>query len=538
MRIRSIVCGKKKVHSKSISREIILVLSGLVAGAIFLCLLLNFTVLERYYTYEKEKTLKATYQELSEAASSGDLYKETYINSTFVSMAQNKNLGILVVDSSNSVVLYSGNNKEMASRSFLDYLYGNKTEDKPSRVLEENDDYSLTLDKDQHMNEGYLSLCGTLSDGNMVLIRAPLESIRESVGISNRFLLAVGLISIVAAILIGIAVTRKITGPVLVLTDISKRMVDLNFETKYTPDAWKNKEWRRKRMSLNPVRRIRARREQTKDADAVSGNEIDQLGEYMNKLSEKLEQTISELKTANLELQSDIEQRTEIDKNRREFLSNVSHELKTPLALIQGYAEGLHECVNDDAESRNFYCDVIVDEAGKMNTLVQKLLVLNEMESGSVQTDMERFNITELIRGVADSMQILQEGSDITLSLDIPEDEYVWGDEFKIEEVITNYLSNAIHHCEGEKKIRVFYEKRPDDLLRISVFNTGTPIPEEDLPHLWEKFYKVDKAHTREYGGSGIGLSIVHVIMDQMHQACGVINHEDGVEFWLELSQK
>ena len=106
-----------------------------------------------------------------------------------------------------------------------------------------------------------------------------------------------------------------------------------------------------------------------------------------------------------------------------------------------------------------------------------------------------------------------------------------------MEEVITNYLSNAINHCEGEKKIRIFYTRR-DDLLRVSVFNTGKPIPEKDIGQIWDKFYKVDKARTREYGGSGIGLSIVKAIMDSFHQKCGVINHEDGVEFWMELSMR
>ena len=268
-----------------------------------------------------------------------------------------------------------------------------------------------------------------------------------------------------------------------------------------------------------------------------SGNEIDQLGDHMNRLSENLERTISELKTANLELQRDIEQKTKIDEMRKEFLSNVSHELKTPLALIQGYAEGLQECINDDAESREFYCEVIIDEADKMNRMVKKLLTLNQLEFGNDQVVMARFDITELILGVANSTRILMEQKEITLQLDTLEETYVWGDEYKVEEVITNYLSNAINHCEGEHKIRIFYT-RCEDLLRVSVFNTGKQIPAEDLDMIWEKFYKVDKAHTREYGGSGIGLSIVKAIMDSFGQKCGVVNHEDGVEFWMELAVK
>ena len=126
--------------------------------------------------------------------------------------------------------------------------------------------------------------------------------------------------------------------------------------------------------------------------------------------------------------------------------------------------------------------------------------------------------------------------SQITLEFDDTADVYVWGDEFQIEEVVTNYISNAIHHCDFEKKIRIFYTQK-SDCVRVSVFNTGKQIPDEDLTKVWEKFFKVDKAHTRAYGGSGIGLSIVKAILDSHHRECGVCNRENGVEFWFELDK-
>ncbi len=113
---------------------------------------------------------------------------------------------------------------------------------------------------------------------------------------------------------------------------------------------------------------------------------------------------------------------------------------------------------------------------------------------------------------------------------------YVWADEYKTEEVFMNYFSNAINYALNEKIIDVKLHKT-ENKVRISVFNTGNPIPEESLTHLWEKFYKVDKARTREYGGSGIGLSIVKAIMISMNQAYGVRNYDNGVEFWFELEQ-
>ena len=219
---------------------------------------------------------------------------------------------------------------------------------------------------------------------------------------------------------------------------------------------------------------------------------------------------------------------------RKEFSANVSHELKTPIALIQGYAEGLKEGVNDDPESRDFYCDVIMDEAGKMNRMVKNLMTLNQLEFGNDKVEFERFNLTELIGGVLQSMDILSQQKDVKLIFREENPVYVWGDEFKIEQVVRNYVSNAYNHVNEEKIIEVKILQE-DGLAKVTVFNTGKPIPEEDVPRIWDKFYKVDKAHTREYGGNGIGLSIVKAIMESMHQQYGVKNYDNGVEFWFTL---
>ena len=194
----------------------------------------------------------------------------------------------------------------------------------------------------------------------------------------------------------------------------------------------------------------------------------------------------------------------------------------------------MKEGVNDDPESREFYCDVIMDEAGKMNRMVKNLLTLNQLEFGSDEVEFERFDVVGLVRGVIASCDILiqQAGAEIDFIAD--ETAYVWADEFKTEQVVRNYLTNAIHHVENEKRIEVRVIKETDK-VRVTVFNSGKPIPEEDVPKLWDKFYKVDKAHTREYGGNGIGLSIVKAIMESFHQKYGVNNFDNGVEFWFEL---
>ena len=233
----------------------------------------------------------------------------------------------------------------------------------------------------------------------------------------------------------------------------------------------------------------------------------------------------------------DIEQKEKMEDMRNEFLGNVSHELKTPLALIQGYAEGLKEGISDDPESREFYCDVIMDEASKMNRMVKNLLTLNQLEFGNEKVEFERFDVSGLVQGVIQSCEILIQQANAKVEFIGESPVYAWADEFKTEQVIRNYLTNAIHHVDHERRIEVKVISRGDK-VRVSVFNSGKPIPREDLDKLWDKFYKVDKAHTREYGGNGIGLSIVKAIMESFHQKYGVRNFDNGVEFWFELDGK
>ena len=254
-------------------------------------------------------------------------------------------------------------------------------------------------------------------------------------------------------------------------------------------------------------------------------------------MSYELKDTISELKTANYELQRDIKKKEQVETMRTEFIGNVSHELKTPIALIQGYAEGLKDGITDDPESMEFYCDVIIDEANKMNRMVKNLLTLNQLEQGRDDTQFERIDITSLIRGVVQSLEIMAKQKEADIRMNTQEPVFVWADEFKVEQVVRNYVSNALNHVNENRIVDIRIEER-DGKIRISVFNTGEPIPEEDIEHIWEKFYKVDKARTREYGGNGIGLSIVKAIMESFHQNYGVKNYENGVQFWFELDKK
>ena len=169
-----------------------------------------------------------------------------------------------------------------------------------------------------------------------------------------------------------------------------------------------------------------------------------------------------------------------------------------------------------------------------MNRMVLSMISLNQIETGSSEVTYHRFDIVSMISNLLGTMQVLLEQQGISVVFEEKEPVYVYADDFLVEQVLNNYLSNALHYAAGEKRIVITLQHR-DKHLRVSVFNTGDPIPPESIPHIWEKFYKVDKARTREYGGTGIGLSIVKAVMDSFQQEYGVTNRENGVEFWFEL---
>lgn len=478
-------------------RQFAFIFITLITGILLLCLILNSTLLGTYYINRKQNALVSAYYSINEASNAGDITSEEY-DIELKKICDKYNIQVLVADAESEAVKYSMNDPKAVLKQLFDNIFLGADEDS---LLLNTDNYKMQVVRDYKTQTEYIEMWGMLDNGYLFMLRSALEGIRESVSISNHFLAYVGLIAILASAFLVVWLSNRVTKPILELADISERMKHLDFEAKY---------------------------------EGNDKTEIAILGNNINELSEALEETISELRTANNELLKDIERKDKVDEMRREFLSNVSHELKTPIALIQGYAEGLKEGISDDAESREFYCDVIMDEASRMNALVKNLLTLNQLEAGNDIVNMERFDVAALVKNYIASADILIRQREISVRMEDYGSIYVWGDEFRVEEVFMNYFTNAINYARNDKVIDVKME-RADGKVRISVFNTGDPIPQESIEHLWEKFYKVDKARTREYGGSGIGLSIVKAIMESMNQEYGVVNYDNGVEFWFQL---
>ncbi len=528
----------KRVHSvkmlQSLRTKLIAIMIVVMAIAFFAFIVVNYTLLMPYYENSKASLLVTSFDEAGKILTADkdyiedltELSEESKLRLEIIRENKAVNLYVFRVTNFGGTVFYHYDypqidemQKEILMNLTDFYLYGlsengQGKQHQKRQLVREEDSYHIYKVYDERIGSNYLELFGQVDAGAFVYLRTSYQSMNESVGIFNQFIgyvtVGVVLFGVVLMVLFG----NSFTKPILQITDIAKKMSELDFDVKY------------------PV---------------TTHDEIGVLGSSINMLSETLETTISELKTANNELQKDIERKTQIDEMRKDFLSNVSHELKTPIALIQGYAEGLQENIDESSESREFYCEVIIDEAKKMNRMVQKLLTLNQIEFGNNQVTMERFDLVSLIDNIMQSSGLLAQQKEAELLWDqeyAPVD--VWADEYMVEEIVTNYISNAIHHVEGQKKIIVSLEKKEETLpggtvgkklVRIKVFNTGKQIPEEDLDKVWIKFYKVDKARTRAYGGSGIGLSIVRAIAESMNRECGVENKPDGVEFWFELER-
>lgn len=509
----------------SIRIRFTLIFIGLMAAALAGLFMINRFFLERFYQSEKVKELEQAYtqvdallvfakengvdiaQEFKDAEEQGRpgwnvQREETPIVRLVRELNEQSNISIAIMDGFNGTIVSFERKGDFLSERFLRNILGQNN--RPSELVSQTENYTIQKIYEPRIHSHYLECWGFFSDnGTSFMMSMPIASIQESAALSNRFLAYVGIAVMAGGSILIYFTTRKMVSPILSLTEISERMSNLDFEARY---------------------------------EGKSSDEIGVLGYSMNVLSSRLKEAIGELKTANLQLQRDVEEKIQIDEMRKEFIANVSHELKTPIALIQGYAEGLTEGMATDPESRDYYCEVIMDEAQKMNRMVKQLLTLSALESGKDMAVMERFDLTEMVQGVLSSVKILTEQAGVTAVFDEKAPCFVWADEFKTEEVVTNYLSNALNHVQPGGEIRVSFQQQASR-VRVCVFNTGSPVPEEDLPNLWTKFYKVDKARTRAYGGSGIGLSIVKAIMDSHQQPYGAENRESGVVFWFMLEK-
>jgi signal transduction histidine kinase len=499
----------------SIKRKLFFQIGSLVIFIVCLMLLANSLLLESYYTYKQKNKLIDYYNTINSMDS--DSYDDNL--EQFLLIENTSNVDIVLLSNSKDIIYASKsymNDKKMLDQ-FINFapLNTEKTTEEiippivgqpptsvgTTKVEIINDKISFIWANDHVFKNQILMLSGTLDNGNYIELKIHIESIKTNIKLSNDFLIIIGIISFIIAMLFAYIISKYFTKPITEMNYATNRLKNLDFDC---------------------------------PCEVTSNDEIGQLAQSINEMSTELSATINTLSDKNIQLQNEIKEKNKLDEKRRTLLNNVSHELKTPLSLMQGYAEGLKLNIGKNKEKSDFYCDVIIDESTKMSKLVESLLNIDQMEFGDITLQKTVFEINQLILSIVNKYERVFENKNIKFNIATIDPIEVMGDNFMLERVFENYLTNAISYVDENLQINVQLINLKEH-IRIEVFNTSPAISEQDLDKIWNEFYKLDKARTREKGGHGLGLSIVSAIQKAHKNSYGVENVENGVCFWFEI---
>lgn len=450
----------------------------IVFSVLMVLFIANNVLLEPYYTEREKAGFTTTYERIRAVAEEKPSELVNYLSQ----ISANSTTTIVVTDN-NYNLLYSSTNIRRSALAYFAQLL----------PIPPGEEYAIKTIQDQTGSQ-HLVMFAELNPYCKLFLTKPIASITKSTEIYNEFFLiaiiVIGLIGAIIMFLIGSFFVK----PIYEMVDISKRITNLDFSKKF---------------------RVRG------------DDEINILGEQINIMSDRLSQNILMLSRANAALQNDLSQKERVEKMRKEFLQNASHELKTPISVIASYTEMLKDKMITEEEDKEYYYNVIYEETEKMGSIVKNLLGMAQLESQSLQVNPEGFDISDLLTDVLTSFQLHLEKKEINLTKSIEQNVVVHADKFLIERVMTNYISNAIDHIDEKKQMQISLYKE-DGMVYFGVYNSTDQIL--DSEKIWTSFYKSDVS-----SGNGLGLSIVKAIMDAHKKPCGFRHKDDGVEFFIQL---
>lgn len=465
----------KTIRTKLFFVFMILMISLILGG-----ILLNSIFLESYYVYKNKGSLVSVSEKI----------KEEYINDKennyeYADMVQS-------IDSINTIIADKNYNIKYDSIHIKTSNEERKLSKEIKKIILDNEKklskkYIYYIDEKDNKQQTKLVFISKIDDNNFIILKKSFKSIHDSVVIANEFYILAGCIVILIGVIFILVFSNKITKPIIEMSKAAENISNLNFD---------------KVVNVN------------------SKDEIGMLGNSINKISEKLNRSINELK-------QDVER-------KKELMRNMSHELKTPIGIIKGYAEGLKYGVVKDKEKMDKYCTILVEECDRMDKLVKELLNYSMIEGGMIKLNVTAFDIYEFLDHITARFNQVFDENNINFNLNCIKDYKVYADRDMLEKAINNFITNAINHVALEKIISITGEKE-ENKIKISVFNTGDNIPEEEFNKIWDVCYKVDKARSRKYGGHGIGLSLVRLIAELHDGSAKVENVKDGVIFSLEI---
>ncbi len=422
------------------------------------------------------------------------------------SIALNNNIDFEILNPDGTIYYMSSKGSVQGTEHFpssgnSNSYYSNTTKNNNYNYAVKRDGFEIR--KMIAADASYFVFTTELDTGETLHIYSSVADVENIVSVSRSVFLALFILLFVIISILLYLLVAKFTKPLVEMNDITKDMAALNFERR---------------------------------CGNYGNDEIGQLGLSINILSDTLDETLIDLKIKNEQLERDIAHRHALDNARKSFINNVSHELKTPLAIISGYAEGLCEGISTDPEVIKEYCTIIREESHKMNGLVVELLELSKIESGIQPFNPDYFNLGEITNSLLNHLSLQIESKGITIKNKIATPTMCYGEADKIEIVLKNFVTNAISHCSNEKIIEIFCEEKSNSYV-VTIFNTGEHIADDDIPEIWDSFYRADKSHKRSENRFGLGLSIVKGIMLNHNCSYGVENTEKGVSFTFEIAK-
>ena len=476
-----------KKPSVSIRIKLFAQVGAILILAIFAFLALNYWYLGDVYIENEKKSMI----DIAERISDFDVSREDF--SSIINQYESD--GRILIN------VYDKNGEFEYKSSLVFTNYSGRIEIVEKQ--ENNDGSHFEIQQSKKNNTQYIVYYKPLDNGGEIEMFSRKDIIDKNVKVALNTMGVTAVIAVVVALLIIFIYSGRFTRPLIKMSEITNRMAKLDFSQKV----------------------------KTKQND-----EIGKLGGSINNLSDSLNDALVDLNEKNKRLLDEVEQEKKLDRIRKIFISNVSHELKTPISIIQGYAEGLKLMNEGDGSSSAEYCDIIMHETEKMNELVLQLLELSSLESGGNQLNTEPFVLSEFVNNYFKGIKIVLDEKQIKHETDVNPDFVGQGDKIKLNMVLNNYVSNAISHIDGERLIKVSAEDM-GETYRVYVFNTGEHIRNEDIDNIWQSFYRADKSRSRSQGRFGLGLSIVSAICNLHETEYGVENVENGVRFYFDIKK-
>ena len=391
---------------------------------------------------------------------------------------------------------------DFLSNSYFKNIINNIASDKNliKSVISSGNTISKVFNNSHTTSKGYAIIApmSTNSTNDTIVIAvASVQPVKEATSVIKEFYVYIFVGFFLVALLLSSMYSDLISKPLVKLNKVAKKMAKMDFSEKCE-------------MNRN--------------------DEVGNLAETLNFLSENLDGALKDLKRKNQQLEKDIEKERNLELMRKEFTADVSHELKTPIGIIEGYAEGLRDGIVKGEEAR-VYLDTIIDESKKMSVLVSNMLELSRLESGALKPKFEVFNVNRLIKNLVRKHTLDAQERELTLEfIENTEYSYIHADTFQMEQILTNLITNALKYTPPKEKIIIEIHEE-DDKYRLSVVNTGTHIDDSQIDKLFDKFYKVDKSRQRKNNSTGLGLSIVKNLLQLHGFEYSFKNIEDGVEF-------